>query len=136
VIFIDFDGDLIDILTPTLTAYSELVLGPYSVNISAGFHWISATCLTISGGLAGRDQEYFKWIWGSTKEDITGTFEFDPWLVQPDFKVDIKDVATAAKAFGSYPGHPRWSTVADINGDYKIDIKDIAAIAKKFGWTG
>jgi len=54
----------------------------------------------------------------------------------PDIKVDIKDVAIAAKAFGAYPGHIRWNTVADINGDYKIDIKDIASIAKKLGWTG
>jgi hypothetical protein len=57
-------------------------------------------------------------------------------LPTPDIKVDIKDVALAAKGFGAYPGHGRWSAVADINGDYKIDIKDIAGIAKDFGWVG
>ncbi len=50
--------------------------------------------------------------------------------------MDIKDVALAAKGFGAYPGHERWSAVADTNGDYKIDIKDIAGIAKDFGWVG
>jgi len=79
-------------------------------------------------------------------EDIIGSTLYDdmnftsyPYkseLPSPDFKVDIRDVATAAKAFGSYSGHPRWCPVADINGDYKIDIKDIAMIAKKFGWVG
>jgi len=54
----------------------------------------------------------------------------------PDIKADIKDIAFAAKAFGAYPGHRRWSIVGDINGDYKIDIKDISALAKQFGWVG
>jgi uncharacterized protein (DUF2141 family) len=57
-------------------------------------------------------------------------------LPTPDFKVDIKDIATVARAFGTYPGDYRWSIVADINGDYKIDVKDISAVARKFGWVG
>ena len=54
-----------------------------------------------------------------------------------DGEVDMKDVATAAKAFGSYPGHPRWNPVADINQDGNVDMKDISLIAKNFGksWT-
>jgi hypothetical protein len=76
-------------------------------------------------------------VWVTIKEDIAGTF-WDTWhttkeVPAPDCKVDIKDVSTAAKAFGSVPGHPRWSSVADINGDYKVDIKDISTIAKMFG---
>jgi len=50
-----------------------------------------------------------------------------------DGKVDIVDIATAAKAFGSEPGHERWERVADVNDDSKVDIKDIATIAKDFG---
>jgi branched-chain amino acid transport system substrate-binding protein len=50
-----------------------------------------------------------------------------------DGKVDIKDIALAAKSFGSYPGHPKWDKEADINYDSKVDIKDIARIAKDFG---
>ena len=52
-----------------------------------------------------------------------------------DKKVDIKDVATAALAFGSYPGHPKWNLIADANYDNKIDIKDIALVASNFGKT-
>jgi len=84
-------------------------------------------------------------LWVTIPEDIVGSTFYDdigmpdyPYkneLPSPDIKVDIKDIAYAAWAFGSYPGHERWSIVADITGDYKIDIKDIAQIARKFGWT-
>jgi peptide/nickel transport system substrate-binding protein len=50
-------------------------------------------------------------------------------------KVDIRDIATAAKAFGTDPTSPRWNPYADVNGDNKIDIRDIASIAKQFGKT-
>ncbi|MCK4482465.1 right-handed parallel beta-helix repeat-containing protein [Candidatus Bathyarchaeota archaeon] len=56
-----------------------------------------------------------------------------------DMKIDIKDIAIAAKAFGSYPGHPNWNPHADITGptylvpDGKIDIRDIALIAIHYG---
>jgi len=52
-----------------------------------------------------------------------------------DGKVDIKDIAIAAIAFGSYPSHPRWNPIADINQDGKVDIKDLASIATNFGKT-
>jgi hypothetical protein len=65
----------------------------------------------------------------------------NPWTpplpgdINRDSKVDIKDVAIAAMAFGSYPGDPRWNPMADENEDGKIDVKDIATIAKNFGKT-
>jgi len=84
-------------------------------------------------------------VYVTIKEDIAGAY-YDTWhgtglygttpkeLVSPDCKVDLKDVYTAALAFGSYPGHSKWNTGADINGDYKVDLKDYFAIAGKFGW--
>ncbi|MCK5593267.1 hypothetical protein KAI31_04135, partial [Candidatus Bathyarchaeota archaeon] len=62
-----------------------------------------------------------------------------PWMyplqtdVNYDGKVDIKDIALAAKAFGSYPGHAKWEKEVDLDYNDKIDIKDIATIAKDFG---
>jgi hypothetical protein len=59
--------------------------------------------------------------------------------INGDGKVDIEDVATAAKAFGSKPGNPRWNPDADITGneylvpDGVVNIMDIALIAKNFG---
>jgi multiple sugar transport system substrate-binding protein len=50
-----------------------------------------------------------------------------------DSKVDILDVFTAAKAFGTKLGDPRWEALADANGDNRVDILDIFIIAKNFG---
>jgi hypothetical protein len=57
-----------------------------------------------------------------------------------DYKVDIKDVSLAARAFGTSPGWPMWNPIADITGpngvpDGKVDIRDISFIAKNFGWV-
>lgn len=53
--------------------------------------------------------------------------------INKDGKVDIRDVAIVAKAFGSYPGFPNWNPVADLNGDGKVDIRDVSIVAKQFG---
>ncbi len=55
--------------------------------------------------------------------------------VSGDGKVDILDIARAAKAFGSSPGHPRWNFMVDLDNNNKVDIKDIATAAKQFGET-
>jgi len=54
--------------------------------------------------------------------------------VNYDGVVDIKDLALAAKSFGSSPGDKRWDQELDLNGDDKCDIRDLAIIAKNFGW--
>jgi ABC-type transport system substrate-binding protein len=90
-------------------------------------------------------------LWATIKYDIAGSnitrdmvsvlpaYATIPPFVQsedptPDLKVDGKDIAFAALAFGEVPGGPRWSTVADVNKDYKVDGKDIALIALNFGY--
>jgi hypothetical protein len=50
-----------------------------------------------------------------------------------DGRVDMRDVGSAARAFGTYPGHERWEKEADINFDNVVDMRDIGAIARKFG---
>jgi len=52
-----------------------------------------------------------------------------------DGKVDMKDVSLVARAFGEFPGRPRWNPMFDVNYDGKIDIKDISIVARNFGWT-
>ncbi|NIO36196.1 hypothetical protein GTO27_00670 [Candidatus Bathyarchaeota archaeon] len=47
--------------------------------------------------------------------------------------VDMRDIAVAASAFGSYPSHPRWNPNADMNKDNQVDMKDIVNIARNFG---
>lgn len=50
-----------------------------------------------------------------------------------DMKVDVRDLAIAAEAFGSYIGHERWKMQADVHQDGRVDIRDMVAIAKNFG---
>lgn len=72
-------------------------------------------------------------------EPYSKRWSIPPWMypLQTDLtfdgSVDIRDIALAAKAFGTYPGHPRWEKEADTNFDDTIDIRDIATIAKDFG---
>jgi len=62
----------------------------------------------------------------------------EPWKqipgdVNKDGKVDGKDIAIVAKAFGSDSSNPRWNPQADLNQDNKIEGKDIVLVAKNFG---
>lgn len=57
-----------------------------------------------------------------------------------DFKVDIKDVAIIALAFGSQPGDLNWNPKADLTGlilapDGRVDEKDIELAVKNYGKT-
>ena len=56
-----------------------------------------------------------------------------PGDINGDNKVDMKDIAIAAAAFGSVVGEPGWNEGADVNHDGKIDMKDIALVAAFFG---
>lgn len=59
--------------------------------------------------------------------------------INGDGKVDMKDIALVAAAFGTSPGHPRWNPEADITGptylvpDNKVDMRDVSLVAKNFG---
>lgn len=68
---------------------------------------------------------------------IDGTVTIIWWVldVNGDGKIDIKDIAAVAKAFGSSPGNPRWNPMVDFNQDGKIDMQDISVSAKRFGAT-
>ena len=56
-----------------------------------------------------------------------------PGDLNMDGKVDILDIGIFAKAYGSYPGHPRWDPFADLVRDKSINILDVVTIAKNFG---
>ena len=53
--------------------------------------------------------------------------------VNGDGRVDLKDIALVAHAFGSTPGSPNWNPAADINGDGTVNMQDIALVARHFG---
>jgi len=61
-------------------------------------------------------------VWVKLLGDING-----------DNKVDIEDIAEASIAFGTYPGHPRWNEMADMNQDGEVNMIDLILIAMNFG---
>jgi ABC-type transport system substrate-binding protein len=114
---------------PIISADFQIVGGPW-----AG-QWINVTVplwVTIKYDIAGhtlpQDLTPVLPLYGTVPAFVAAE---DP---TPDLKVDGKDIALAAKAFGTVPGDARWSAIADVNKDYKVDGKDIALIAKQFGY--
>jgi hypothetical protein len=55
--------------------------------------------------------------------------------VNSDGKVNILDIATVARAFGSKPGDDRWNPIADMDINETINILDVAFVAKNMGKT-
>jgi endoglucanase len=53
--------------------------------------------------------------------------------VNGDGKVDMKDVAIVAKAFGTTPSDPRYNPAADLNGDRLVNMVDIAIVGFNLG---
>jgi hypothetical protein len=108
---------------PELISCQEVEIYSGSLVAAKGVWKIKATITPDSATGHGDQDGYTIFIWATLREDLNY-----------DIKVDVKDVAQASKAFGSYPGHPFWDPRADINRDFKVDIKDVAAVSKKFGW--
>ena len=132
------NGTLNQITSSTL----GLVLAPsvpheelFSVdNALAGKIQINVTIVYQTTPFVGLTASVIVDPWITLKEDISGSSIGTPPYPVPDGKVDGKDLAVVAKAFGTKPGYERWSPIGDVTGDYKIDGKDFARIARYFGW--
>ncbi|MDH5788765.1 MAG: hypothetical protein OEZ40_10795 [Candidatus Bathyarchaeota archaeon] len=55
------------------------------------------------------------------------------WDINGDGESDLKDIFEIIKAYGSYPEHPRWNPLADVNHDDFVDVRDIISAFGK--WT-
>jgi ABC-type transport system substrate-binding protein len=142
---VTIDGSTVADITATIAA-GDVHTEDITYNFAYGKHTIQVTVDWNVPSVGSGTKTYTLKVYTTIKEDIAGstyyddtgfsTYKYKSELPTPDIKVDIKDVAGASKAFGTYPGHSYWNPVADINGDYKADIKDVAAISKKFGWAG
>ena len=55
--------------------------------------------------------------------------------VNDDGIINIKDLFTVARAFGTKPGDDGWNPIADVEMDEVIGIKDLYEIAKDYGKT-
>lgn len=89
------------------------------------------TCLIGTGPFIFKDG-----VWGDYLHFEANRDYFKRMLltdINIDFKVNIIDISTTAKAFATTPGDARWNVIADVNGDSQVNIIDIATIAKDFG---
>jgi hypothetical protein len=91
--------------------------------VPKGKYTIRATAHPLPGETNTEDNTY-------TDGAITETIQGD---VDGNFEVNIIDIATIAKAYGAYPGHPKWNGNADLDNSNLIDILDIAIAAKNYG---
>ena len=80
---------------------------------------------TASSVIADDQDNWPDWMNWTLKEDVN-----------LDIKVNIIDISSGARAFGTKPGDLRWNIANDINDDGTVNILDLARIAKQFGWVG
>ena len=97
-----------------------LAVDPDPVN---GTPW-SVFTLAIDGFLPVRGRVVFHKV---------ATVDIPDGDVVMDSKIDIKDLATIAKSYGSMPGRANYDFSLDINFDWRVDIRDLAMVAKAFG---
>jgi PKD repeat protein len=55
--------------------------------------------------------------------------------INNDDTVNMGDIVILVNGFGSYPGHSRWNTVADLDQNQRIDLHDIVIALLNFGKT-
>ena len=128
------------VLNSTVHADFVAAVGDYDndsiQDLRVKFNRAAVTQLVLSRGIIAGNVTFT--ITGSlyigTLFVATGTM----WVRMPgdantDGKIDMQDIAISARAFGSYPGDPRWNSAADENEDGKINIRDIGLVAKHFG---
>jgi len=97
---------------------------PFTGNFpEGGLHYLDCVCVEEGEPLECSYYEHYIWV----------TLETD--LYPYDFKVDMIDLWLCAKAFGSFPVHPRWNPVCDVDHNFKVDMIDLWRIAKDFGWV-
>jgi len=96
-----------------------------TTGFAKGNYTISAQAIPVPGETDTTDNTY-------TNGVVTVATVGD---IVPDGTVDIYDLVTVAKAYGSGPGDPNWNPNADINGDDIIDIFDLVLVAKHYGET-
>ena len=134
-------------------AYTET----FNVTLYANETFIASKTLTLASG----NSTIVSLVWNTTNftkgnytmnayatpvpgERYTVDNEFiDGWIViaipgdiNADGIVNIIDIATVARAYGSKPGDPNWNEIADVAEPYgEINILDIAKVAKEYGKT-
>jgi len=150
-----------DVAVVSATVLKTVVCQGYKANISVALRNQGSSILTFDffvyanstvidsrtvSNLAPSEQRTFDFVWQVAPDFPKGDYtvlvgdNLISWIkvamagsVNGDIKVDGKDIALAARAFGKNLGQIGYVPNADINNDGKNDGKDIALIAREFG---
>jgi hypothetical protein len=138
VVYVQNEGDQSIFLTVTPTNYS-----PANAYDYLSFSWSCGDATIVPSGIV----QVTTWLFVSPARapETTGnfTFGFDVVFgkaynlgdVNGDGKVDMGDVVTVLKAFGSTPGSPNWNPACDLEQNGKIDMGDVVIVLLNFGET-
>jgi len=125
---IDLDTSLIGTLQVNSLAAGNsqtLTLEWNTTDASTGRHTITATIELLPGDTDPDNNAMNKPI---TILSLTGPSTD----LNGDGKVDMKDIATVAAAFGTREGHARWNAMADVNLDGVVNMMDLGLVARDF----
>jgi tetratricopeptide (TPR) repeat protein len=110
--------------TSVTSGYSKTLTFEWNTTIPLGNYTLKAEASQVENETILTNNEFYCIIQVSIVGDINA-----------DGKVNIVDLTTAARAFGSKPGEDRFEPNADVNEDGIINIIDIATVARDFGKT-
>lgn len=132
-------GDHTENFNVTVYANETVITKATNIILTSG----NSTTITFTWGTSGFAKgKYTINALAPTPNDARPTDHLfkDGWIIvamvgdiNADNKVDLKDVYAVAKAYGSFPGHPRWNPVCDINNDNKVDLKDYYTVCQNYG---
>jgi hypothetical protein len=108
---------------PTLDLVGEY----YNIKVTASFSGNVTVSLRFDGSNMTLQQ----------KENLT-MMQYTPILgnvVAPFGTVDMGDVVTILRAFGSTPGTPNWNPACDLENNGKVDMGDVVIALENFGKT-
>ncbi|MEM3875062.1 MAG: PKD domain-containing protein [Candidatus Bathyarchaeia archaeon] len=127
----------------TLIATQSVSELPVGAQLNISFTWDTSGLRSCNSYIIKAEASYIQYEYNVTNNVlIDGTVKIRILGdLDGDGVVDGRDISIVSKAFGGYPGHPRWNPDADITGsqylipDGLVDAKDLALVCRNYGKT-
>jgi hypothetical protein len=104
----------------------SLVLGWNTSGFSRGSYYVTVEAVPVLGEVYIEDNVM---IHGTVHVKLLGD-------VNDSGFVNVVDMFSLGKAFGSSPGSPNWNEEADMNGDNAVNAADLSRFVSNFGKAG
>jgi len=138
---VENQGDFTETFNVTVYANTTSI-ATQPITLTSG----NSTTLTFTWNTTGFAKgNYTIWAYAHPDPPETDTIDnsfIDGWVkvvipgnVNGDQIVDMKDITTILRAYGTIPGHPKYNPNADVNGDGVVDMKDVTITLRNYGKT-